>query len=363
MNELDRARSIINETDREMAELFERRMGAAAAVAAYKKERGLPVYDAEREAEVIRRNTGYIKDASLTGYYSDFITHTMKISRDYQTALISGISVAYSGIEGAFASVAAGRLFPGGALKPCPDFAEAYRAASDGECDAVVLPIENSFAGEVGTVIDLIFNGRLYINDVYALTVRQNLIGSRGADENTIKKVVSHPQALSQCADFIRAHGYETEEYSNTALAVRYVSTLNDPTVGAIGTEEAAELYGMSVICRSINTGLDNTTRFAVLSRRKNDAEHSGDRFFLVFSVKNQAGALAEAINIIGGHGYNMSALHSRPMRGLPWQYYFYIEGEGDIMSPDGRAMMEELSSICDKLRLVGSYKGGRGSV
>ena len=93
MNELDRARSIINETDREMAELFERRMGAAAAVAAYKKERGLPVYDAEREAEVIRRNTGYIKDASLTGYYAEFITHTMKISRDYQTALISGISV------------------------------------------------------------------------------------------------------------------------------------------------------------------------------------------------------------------------------------------------------------------------------
>ena len=144
---------------------------------------------------------------------------------------------------------------------------------------------------------------------------------------------------------------------------MKYAASLSDPQIGAIGTEEAAELYGMSVICRSINTGLDNTTRFAVLSRKKNDAEHEGDRFFLVFSVKNQAGALAEAINIIGRHGYNMSALHSRPMKDLPWQYYFYIEGEGDIRSEEGGRMMDELSEICGKLKLVGSYKGGRGPV
>lgn len=362
MNELDRARAEINETDEKMAELFERRMKAVSEVARYKKERGIPIYDAEREAEVVRRGAERVKNRELAGYYSDFIRYTMKISRDYQASLISGITVAYSGIRGAFASVAAKKLFPDGNFMPCGDFAAAYRAVAEGECEAAVLPIENSFAGEVGTVIDLIFNGPLYINDIYALTVRQNLIGQPGADEHTVKKVISHPQALAQCADFIRAHGYETEEYSNTALAVKYAASLKDPAVGAIGTEEAAELYGMSVICRSINTGLDNTTRFAVLSRKKNDAEHEGDRFFLVFSVKNQAGALAEAINIIGGHGYNMSALHSRPMKDLPWQYYFYIEGEGDVMSAEGGKMIDELSAVCSKLRLVGAYKGGRGS-
>lgn len=363
MNELDRLRAEINETDAEMAALFERRMNAARDVAAYKKERGLPVYDAEREAKVIERNLGLIRDPDLRGYYADFITHTMKVSRDYQNSIISGVRVAYSGVEGAFASIAAKKLFPEGRFLPCRDFEAAYGAVVSGDCETAVLPIENSCAGEVGAVIDLIFNGPLYINDTYELTVRQNLIGVPGATEETVKKVVSHPQALSQCAEYIRARGYETEAYSNTAAAAKYVSEKADPSLAAIGTVEAAELYGLSVISRSINTGRDNTTRFAVLSRNKNDAEHTGDRFFLVFTVSNRAGALAEAINIIGKYGYNMSALHSRPVKNLPWQYYFYIEGEGDVMSGNGTAMMKELTHVCGMLRLIGSYKGGKCSV
>jgi chorismate mutase/prephenate dehydratase len=359
MNELDRQRAVINETDKEMARLFEIRMKAAAKIAGYKKERGLPVYDAEREAAIVAKNTENVSDPSLRGYYADFITHTMKVSRDYQTSLISGVSVAYSGVEGAFASIAARALFPQGRFFPQRDFEAAYKAVVDGDCEIAVLPVENSFAGEVGTVIDLIFSGPLYMNDTYELTVRQNLIGVPGATEDTVRKVISHPQALSQCAEYIRARGYETEEFSNTALAAKHVAALADPTVAAVGTVEAAQIYGLSVISRSINTGRDNTTRFAVLSRRENDGEHTGNKFFLVFSVKNQAGALAEAINIIGKHGYNMSALHSRPRKDLPWKYYFYIEGEGDVNSDEGRAMMDELSAVCSRLRLVGSYRGG----
>ena len=122
MNELDRLRAEINETDAEMAALFERRMNAARDVAAYKKERGLPVYDAEREAKVVERNLGLIRDPDLRGYYADFITHTMKVSRDYQNSIISGVRVAYSGVEGAFASIAAKKLFPKGRFLPCRDF-------------------------------------------------------------------------------------------------------------------------------------------------------------------------------------------------------------------------------------------------
>ena len=346
-----------------MAAQFERRMHAVKKVAEYKRARGLPVYDAAREDEVIKRNTAMIEDKELCGYYADFISHTMKVSRDYQTALISGVSVAYSGVEGAFASIAAKKLFPDGRRVPCRDFAEAYDAVVRGDCECAVIPIENSFAGEVGAVIDLIFTGPPFINDVFDLTVRQNLIGPKDATEQTVKTVVSHPQALSQCAEYIAKRGYETREYSNTARAAEYVAGQNDITLAAIGTVEAAELYGLKVISRSINTGLDNTTRFAVLSRKENDTSRSDNGFIMVFTVKNQAGSLAEAINIIGKHGYNMTSLHSRPMKNLPWQYYFYVECEGSVRCKQGEQMMADLAPLCDKLKLAGSYREGIVSV
>lgn len=363
MNKLDEARKTINETDKEMAALFERRMEAVKLVAEYKKERGLPIYDAEREDAVIKNNAALIENRALCGYYVDFLSHVMKVSRDYQSALISGVRVAYSGVEGAFASIAAKKLFPDGNRVACKDFSEAYNAVVSGDCECAVIPIENSFAGEVGAVVDLIFTGPLYINDVFDLTVRQNLLGTPGATEQTIKTVVSHPQALSQCAEFIKKQGYETLEYSNTARAAEYVSKLNDVSVAAIGTVEAAEIYGLKVISRSINTGVDNTTRFAVFSRKENDAGRGDNSFIMVFTVKNQAGSLAEAINIIGKHGYNMTSLHSRPMKNLPWQYYFYVECEGNVRCVTGEQMMAELKPLCDKLKLAGSYKEGKISV
>lgn len=363
MSELDEARKRINEADREIARQFERRMQAVKLVAEYKKERGLPVLDKAREEEVVRRNTELIEDKDVAEYYVDFMNNTMRVSRSYQTALISGVKVAYSGVEGAFASIAAKKLFPNGRRLPCKDFTEAYNAVVSGDCELAVLPIENSFAGEVGAVIDLIFTGTLYINDVYDLTVRQNLIGAPGATEQTVKTVISHPQALAQCAEFIKKRGYETREYSNTARAAEYVAGQNDKTLAAIGTVEAAEIYGLDVISRNINTGLDNTTRFAVFSRKESDGGKNDDSFIIVFSVKNQAGSLAEAINVIGKYGYNMTSLHSRPMKNLPWQYYFYVECEGNIRCGDGARMLEELTPLCDKLKLVGSYREGKISV
>ena len=152
-------------------------------------------------------------------------------------------------------------------------------------------------------------------------------------------------------------------EYSNTARAAEFISKQNDVSMAAIGTVEAAELYGLSVISRSINTGVDNTTRFAVFSRKESEKNKTHNSFILVFSVKNQAGSLAEAIKIIGSHGYNMSSLHSRPMKNLPWQYYFYVECEGNAGTDEGEKMMAELAGVCDRLKLVGSYKEGKMSV
>ena len=132
---------------------------------------------------------------------------------------------------------------------------------------------------------------------------------------------------------------------------------LGDKSVAAIAGDDAAKLYGLEVLAHGINESNMNTTRFATLSRVESKRDgRPDDNFMLVFTVKNEAGALAKAMDIIGKYGYNMRGLHSRPMKSLMWQYYFYLEAEGDIRTEKGKKMMEELKAVCDKLKLVGSY-------
>ncbi len=358
MENLDKIRQEIDEIDGQIAELFCRRMCAVRKVADYKRERGLPIFDEAREEAVLRRNCARVEDDELRGYYFTFLRDVMEISRAYQQKLLTGMRVAYSGTAGAFASIAAQKLFPGAEYVSYGDFTAAYNAVVDGACDSVVLPVENSFAGEVGVVCDLLFSGPLYINRVLNLNVTQNLLAPKGSSIGEVREVISHPQALSQCASFIRTHGYAEREFANTALAAKYVAEQNDPHLAAIGTEEAARIFGLDILAAGINDSDGNTTRFAALSRVEcKTPRQEDDLFFLVFTVKNQAGALAQAINIIGRHGFNMRGLHSRPMKTLVWQYYFYLECEGNVRSEKGQRMLEELSGICDKLKLVGSYK------
>ena len=360
MDKLSEARIEINEIDREMAKLFERRMRAAEKVAEYKKENGLPILDAEREKAVIRNNSSLVEDEALKEYYTGFIKSTMEISRAYQSRLLEGMRVAYSGTEGAFAHLASRRLFPTAKHIAYPDFASAYRAAECGECDVAVLPIENSNNGEVGEVTDLMMSGTLFVNDVTEMAIDQDLLGIAGASTESVKIVVSHPQALGQCREYIRRKGYEEREYSNTALAARMVAEAGDSAIAAIGSAEAAELFGLTVLERKINSERTNTTRFAVFARALANITGGamGVHSILTFTVKNEAGSLAKAIDIIGKHGFNMSALRSRPMKGLLWQYYFYVELEGNIGSAEGKEMLGELGELCDKLKTVGVYRG-----
>lgn len=159
MDKLIEAREIINETDKQIAELFEKRMQAVKQVAEYKKERGLPIFDSSRENEVVKANSDFITDESIKEFYVPFIKNTMDVSKRYQHRIMEGLNVAYSGVEGAFAHIAAGRIFPDGNRISYPDFKAAYEAVEKGECDCAVIPIENSRAGEVGQTIDLMFSG------------------------------------------------------------------------------------------------------------------------------------------------------------------------------------------------------------
>lgn len=354
MNKLEIAREIINKVDKEMAELFEERMQAAKMVAEYKAERGLPVYDEKREEQVIERNTQYINDEQIRSYYTNFIRYTMKQSRKYQHFLMSGTTVAYAGIEGAFAHIAAKKIVPDGKFTSYPDFQSAYDAVVKGDADLCVLPIENSYAGEVGQVIDVAFNGPLYINGLYEQSIVQNLLGVEGSNIAEVEKVISHPQALMQCAEYIKKHGLETEEATNTAIAAKMVKELNNPKIAAIASDETAENYGLTILDENINTTNNNTTRFALFSRVMLTENTNSN--IILFTVKNESGSLCEAVNIISKYGYNMTTLRSRPIKGHMWEYYFFVEIEGDITNDNGQRMMNELSSLCTKLKILGAY-------
>ena len=353
---LKKARERICSIDRKMAELFCERMDAVRIVAEYKKEHGLPILDASREADLLARNLEYIDEFDIRSYYTGFLKSVIELSKQYQHRLLTGLKIAYSGVEGAFAHIAATRIFPDGETVAYPDFPSAYEAVVSGECDCCVLPVENSFAGEVVQVTDLMFEGSLFINGIYNLRISHCLLGVEGASAEKIRTVISHPQALSQCCDYIREHRFEKIKAKNTAIAAQQVAE-NADILAAIASAETAPLYGLTVLDHDINESHTNTTRFAVFSRSENTSQHSrNDKFILLFTVSDVAGALAEAINVIGKYGYNMKSLRSRPIKMRAWQYYFYVEAEGDITSESGAAMIAELSEQCSSVKIVGHF-------
>ncbi len=359
MNEdISVARKEIEEADRQIARYFEIRMNACAKVAQYKKEFGIPIEDKAQEERVIERNIGFIEDEKLKNYFYSVTRCLISESKKYQFRLNEGMKIAYNGTQGAFAYIAAKRVFPKSLLIPYSSFEDAYNSVISGECDTAILPIENSSAGEVGQVIDLMYSGPLNVNGVYSLPVTHNLIGTEESSLESIDVVISHPQALAQCDTFIKNHKIQTLTASSTAEAVKYVARENNSHLAAIGSEESADLNGLKIIKSNINESRENTTRFAVFSRAGADSPNirKDNRFILMFTVNDEAGALVKALNVIGDCGFNMQVLRSRPVKNKAWQYYFYTEIEGDYSTPEGAEMIKKLSERCETIKIAGHY-------
>lgn len=357
MTDLERARLQINEADKEIAKLFEKRMDAVKAVAAYKKEHGIPIDDFTREEEIVDRNAKLISNDEYRSYYVNFLRSAIDVSKNMQHKLLDGMRVAYSGVKGAFADIVARKIFPDSVSVPCSDFKEAYDAVVRGDCDCALLPMENSFNGDVGKVMDLAFFGPLHISGIYDAEIIQNLLAIEGATLEDIKTVISHSQALGQCAQFIRKHRFNTEEAVNTAVAVSQVAKLGRKDIAAIGSEEAAAEFGLKKLEGHINESNINTTKFAIFSSSMRASSPNDNRFIMLFTVKNVAGSLGRAISVIGEHGFNLQALKSRPTKDLIWDYYFYAEGEGNINSQQGKDMLKELRGCCNEVKILGSFE------
>ncbi|MBP3201238.1 MAG: chorismate mutase [Lachnospiraceae bacterium] len=359
MKDLTMTRENINKIDKEIAKLFEERMNLCKDIAEYKKENSLPIYDANREDSLINNNLNLINDENIKPYYVSFLKSLLNVSKEYQRSILTGLKISYSGIEGAYGYIAASRMYPNCELISNSNFTQAFKSVEKGICDRAVLPIENSFAGDVGEVMDLIFSGSLYINRMYDLEVEHNLMANENVSIEDIKIVVSHPQALAQCSKFIEENNFKTIEEVNTAFAAKRLSDSKDKNMAVIASKETADAYGLKILKESINNSGLNTTRFASFSRVMSSYKNIGaskKNFVIVFTVKNVAGALAKCLDIIGAHGFNMRNLRSRPMKDLMWTYYFFCEIEGDLESDDAKNMFVALNTFCDRLKIVGNY-------
>lgn len=354
MDQLETLRGEIDGIDREMAALFEKRMAAASGVAAYKREHGLPVLDAGREQAVVEKNTAYVQEPALRGYYSTFITHLMGLSRQYQRHLLGADAVAYQGAESGFGHTVLTTLFPNARPLVQPTFEGVFEAVENGDAGFGIVPFENSTTGDVSGVLDLCFSHSCHVAAMYDLPVRQNLLGLPGATLGEIKRVYSHVQALEQSRRFLDSLGAEKVPFANTALAAAHVAELGDAANAAIASMDAAARYGLIPLAEDIATVPENTTRFIILSKAP---PTGGDRFSLLLRVDNQVGMLAKAIEVIAAEGFDMENIKSRPLPKHPFEYYFYIELVGDTKAQATQALLEKLGGVCRSVRLLGTYQ------
>ncbi len=348
------ARIEIDEIDKQMAQLFEKRMDSVKKVIAYKLQNNLPILDSQREQAVIEKNTAYVTNCEYVDYYKEFIQNLMQLSKQYQNYLSNERVIGFQGTDGAYSHIALNKIFKNVKTKSFVTFDEVFSAVEEGSVALGVLPFENSYTGEVLEVLDLLYKHNCSIIEIYDLKIQSNLLGVRGATIADIKQVYSHHQALSQSKKFLDCYNFELIPYYNTALAAKYVSECNDKTKAAVASPETAKLYNLSVLAENINTSAENTTRFIVISKSLEGVK--GNRFNIIFTLDHAVGQLAKIMQIIGNFGFNMESIKSKSMHSLPWQYYFYVEIVGDVGSDVAKQLLIELKQNCREVKLIGVY-------
>ena len=354
MDQLQQARAQIDAIDAQMAALFEQRMQAVGQVARYKAATGKPVFDPAREDAVLDKNTARLQDEALRPYYRRFLQQAMAVSRAYQRQLLGRDVAAYQGVQGAWSHIALCRLLPFAKARAYATWADVCDAVEAGDAQYGVLPFENSNAGDVSTVMDLLYaRPGLSVARMADLPIRQDLLALPGATLAGIRTVISHQQALAQSSPFLKSHDLAARPWGNTADAARHVAESGDRTLAAIASAQTAELYGLQILVKGVNEDGDNTTRFIVISREK---PTRGNRFSLLFTVDNKPGKLAAVIQKIGASGFNMESIKSRPMPHMPFEYYFYAELVGDPARAESEALLRELDRTCRTVRMLGVY-------
>lgn len=376
--DLQEYRNKIDGIDRQLVELFIERMKTSADIADYKSANYLPVLDKGRERELL------LKIADLCGeeyenYGVRLYQQILELSKTYQHHRIDGKSdlaeriraateagmnaqlpekatVACQGVEGAYSSLACEKLLELPNIMYFNSVDSVFSAVSNGFCRYGVLPVENSTAGSVNKVYDLMKKYNFYIVKCIRLKINHSLLAKKGTKLEDVKKIYSHAMALAQSTDFLSSlEGVEAIPCENTAMAAKAVAESNEEGVAALSSIECAELYGLDVLENSVQNREDNYTRFILISKQL-EIYPGADRTSLMLTLQHKAGSLNTLLSMFAALNINLLKLESRPLEGSDFEFMFYFDVEGSVYSEKFLQMIDELPYSTQSFVYLGSY-------
>lgn len=375
--EIEQLRNQIDQIDNQLVKLFVDRMEVSSKIADYKKETGLPIYVPAREREKLQQ-VAKQAGSDMENYTRVLYSMIFELSRSYQSKLNNASSplhqtiidsientpklfpqtpmVACQGVEGAYAQIACEKMFKSPFIMYFKNFEGIFNAIDKGLCQYGILPLENSTAGSVKKVYDLMIRHNFSIIRTFRLKIDHCLLANPGAKLDDIQEIYSHEQAINQCADFLNnLNGVKIIPVENTAVAAKMVAQSGGKTVAAISSRNCMELYSLCCLADSIQDTGNNRTRFICIS--KNLQIYPGsDKTSIMMVLSHKPGALYKVLARMYVLGINVIKLESRPIPDRDFEFMFYFDLETSIYSEEFVQLMCELDDLCEEFKYLGSY-------
>ena len=375
--DLTELRKQIDGIDDQLVQLFCRRMELCAQVAEYKKANGLPILMPAREREKLK-DVAEKAGPDMANYTRTLYAMLFELSRSYQSKLSGGsrqlyemitqsiqdtpnlfpqtAMVACQGVEGAYSQLACEKIFPNPMILYFKTFDGVFQAIDQGLCQYGILPIENSTAGSVTKVYDLMIQHNFYIVRTFRLKIDHNLLANPGAKLEDIKEIYSHEQAINQCSTFLHSlKGVNVVPVANTAVASEMVASSGRKDVAALSSRSCAELYNLSCLASSVQDKGNNRTRFICISRNM-EIYPGSDKTSIMMVLNHRPGALYRVLARLYVLGINVTKLESRPLPDRDFEFMFYFDLETSIYSEEFVQLMCELEDLCEEFKYLGSY-------
>ena len=372
--DLNKLRQKLDKIDAKIVASLASRQQIVAEIGEAKDTAATGPRDLHREEELLSTRIEQGKRAGLDPYYltrlfREILDHSVRRQQENLSAGTGGehgadrsISVGFQGAEGAYSHLAATRRFGASDVEVRYQAYDSFRTLLDGvregECDCAMLPIENTTAGSINEAYDLLARMNLALIGEEVQRVDHCLLALEPVPLGRIRRIYSHPQALQQCSEFLHTLKHcHVESFADTALAARKLRDDQDLSEAAIASEEAARLYGLHVIKRSIANQRENFTRFVVVAREPVEYDaRIPCKTSVIFAARHEEGALLGCLNVLAEHHLSMTKLESRPRPNTPWEYLFYVDFEGNLADPQVATAMRELASRSITLKVLGSY-------
>ena len=376
--ELNDLRKEIDAIDDDLVKLFTKRMEVSAKIAGYKKEKSLPVFVPAREREKladIARKAG----PEMANYARVLYSMLFELSRSYQNKLNGGISplyneitkatnstpnlfpqapvVACQGVEGAYSQIATEKLFKNPFIMYFKNFESVFSAIEQGLCQYGVLPLENSTAGSVKKIYDLMIKHNFSIVRTFRLKIDHNLLAKPGTSLSDIKEIYSHEQAINQCGEFLHTlNGVTVIPVANTAIAAEMISKSERKDIACLSSRNCMELYNLNCLASSIQDKGNNHTRFICISKNL-EIYPGSDRTSIMMILPHRPGSLYKFLAKLYALGINVTKLESRPIPDRDFEFMFYFDLETSIYSEEFVQLMCELEDLCEEFKYLGSYR------